>query len=133
MNLFTFLIFFGLAFQVLVALFSVQQKAVAAKVVFHPLDYFKDDWLRITIAVCANILYLILLPDYIKAHPDYQPLALKIGVFTTGYFGNSILFALLSAVKKRIDAAIAAKAGDAGIFNGTGDELTPAAKPPKTP
>lgn len=116
----------GTAASVLLALRSLSIKARIANLIFHPSDYFRDDWYSPVGSIVAILILIVALPYAPKGTAPLMELAL---FFLAGYFGNDLIFKFASVANNRLNNAIDYKTTQADQATGNLNAPTPAAVP----
>jgi hypothetical protein len=98
----------GIAFQTLIKIDTFQKQSRLANKAFSPIDYFKNDWITVSLNILTLIVALIIVDEITTFKPDVIPF-IKWFFFFIGYTGSSLLNRILSKTQSGIDKVIDVK------------------------
>lgn len=120
----------GIAFQIAKKMQALQGLAKKANLIWHPLDYFKDDWLSVLTSLLTVVLCVLFLPDIEIQYPGLSHWYRIIFAFI-GFTGAAFMDWIFSQAKNRLESAVDHKTTIADEATGNADAPTPAVKPQK--
>ena len=113
----------GCALQAVLKIKSIQDKAKKANVHFHPLDYFKEDWVSLTASVLTIVLFMFFLEGVLQWKPEVVNY-IMIGFAFVGYTGSDVMSRIFSVVNRKINNVIDFKTTEIDTLNGTQNQPT---------
>lgn len=108
----------GMAFQTVLKMKSLQEKARVGNITFTPGSYFKNDYLSIIASLLAILIILACLDNIAHWKPAIMDYIKPLFAFV-GYTGSDIASRLFSVVNRKINTIIDLKTNkaDTGVEN----------------